>query len=251
MNSLSPLGDWYCGYDEDGGYGGAGNTIKFCIADIFTVQLFIPAGATPSNTLRLEVSAALCPPQGPAAPPALVALSGAATNVGDPRPGRGSLKLSGKVHVAERLDLRQAALTIDALQHEVEGAAELVEGLPLVLFPAAGSKADQATFQSPPQSLPKVRLDLRLRNNQPAEFKLKVEQASLPLPPQRCAPQGEAEAHVTALALRLTLDDGEVLPLVIEGVMEVECEGEDPLLPEALKVRGLLPIEPQEPPFAE
>jgi hypothetical protein len=143
------------------------------------------------------------------------------------------------------LALDLATVTIEGLLNEVEGAGELVSGLPFVLTAQSGSEADEATYKSAPGTTPKVRLDIHQRTNKPAAFKLKLEKASMPQFPQHCSLDVEA---TTGLALRFTIDDGGDLPLVVEGLALWECVGDDPQTPETLKVLELLSIHPSLPP---
>jgi hypothetical protein len=236
-NAFSPFGKWRCTYRDT--QGAEINSVEFCLARFATdVHLVIP-----SNRGQLEVQTTTCPPQGPLSPQALIRISGSANNVGDSRPGRSTVKLSGKFNASTPPALDLATVTIEALLFEVEGAGELVSGLPLVLIPEAGSEADEAIYESAPNTKPKARLDVRLNNNKPAEFKLKLEKASIPFFPQQCSQKFDND-FTDELAMRFTIDDGVSTPLVVEGMVEWECKGDDPQLPTELKVQGLLPIEP-------
>jgi protocatechuate 3,4-dioxygenase beta subunit len=68
-----------------------------------------------------------------------------------------------------------------------------------------------------------------------------------PLFPQQCS-QKFGDDFTDELALRFTIDDGVNTPLVMEGLVEWECQGDDPEFPTELKVQGLLPIESLGPP---
>jgi hypothetical protein len=239
INAFSPFGDWNCAYFKPlpGPRTQFISRVDFCLARKATeVHLIIPPNRGP-----LQIITEQCPPQGALPPPALVRLSGSATGVGESEEDQATLTLKGKFNVSTPLALDQATVTVEALLHEVEGAGELLSGLPLGLTAKPGSTADEATFRSEPHTQPRVRLDIHQRANQPAEFKLKLEQGSIPQFPQHCAPE---EDPTTALALRFTIEDGVNLPLVVEGEVAWACKGEDPQEPETLKVQGLLPIDP-------
>lgn len=244
-NFLSPYDDWLC-QAAVFGTERIDSEVGFCLgAGAREVHLTISqTGAT------LLVETTKCPPRS-LPPQALIKLAGSATNVGESRPGRSTVKLSGKVNTSTPPALDLAIVTIDALFHEVEGAEELVGGLPLVLAPLAGSEADEATYESAPGIRPKARLDVRLKGNKPAEFKLKLEKVSIPHFPQQCVPELDGDEHTTGVALRFTIDDGVALPLVVEGAVEVECSGDNPQLPTEITVQELLPITPQAPLPAE
>jgi hypothetical protein len=235
INIFSPFGNWRCGADL------GSNNVDFCLAEgaphvKFTLTVRDQPPFTPLELVDTQTCAPTALP-----PPALVQLSGSATKVGEGRAGRSTLKLKGKFNVSPPLALDLATVTIDGLLHEVEGAGELVSGLPLVLTPRSGSEADEATYTNAPNTPPTVRLDVRQRTGRPAEFSLKLENASIPQFPQHCALE---EEPTTALALRFTIDDGVNLPFVVEGLAEWECLGDDPQTPETLKVLELLPIAP-------
>jgi hypothetical protein len=240
VTAFSPFGSWHCEYfGPTFGQGALRfvNEVDFCLAPQADEVLLV----IPPHEGQLQVFTPPCPPQGALPPPALIELAGAATGVGESEEGQAAVKLKGKFNVSTPLALNTATVTLEALLHEVEGAEELVSGLPLVLTPRAGSDADEATFKSVPHRQPKVRLDIRERAGQPAEFRLKLEQATIPQFPQHCALE---EDPTTALALRFTIDDGVNLPLVVEGEVAWECK-RDPQEPETLTVEGLLPLEPR------
>ena len=87
-----------------------------------------------------------------------------------------------------------------------------------------------------------VRLDIIRRqpfSTRPAEFRLKVEQATIAQFPQRCTPGAQA---TTPLGTSFTLDDGVHPEIVVIGQAAWECEGSNPQMPSTLKVQQLLPV---------
>jgi hypothetical protein len=244
FGDFTPLGKWSCAIWSSPRLlplSSPRDRVFFDIGrNVIDVRLTIDANG------KIQVQVADSPPRS-LPPQALIKLTGSASNVGDSRPGRSAVKLSGKVNTSTPPALDLAIVTIDALFHEVEGAEELINGLPLVLAPLAGSEADEATYESAPGIRPKARLDVRLNGNKPAEFKLKLEKASIPQFPQQCVPELDGDEHTTGVALRFTIDDGVAVPLVVEGAVEVECSGNNPQLPTELTVQELVPIEPQPP----
>lgn len=240
VNFFSPYGQWECRYGDEGTII---SKVSFCIhGEATEVKLTIPA----KSGGALEVDTKFCDARS-LPPPALTQLSGSATKVGNSR-GPATVSLSGKFILTEPLALDLATVTIDALLNEVEGADELVAGLPLVLTAKSGSTAIAATYQSVPNTVPRVRLDITKRSSEtkPVEFRLKVEDTLIAQYPQRCSPGPNA---TTALALRFTIDDGVNLPFVVESEVAWACVGSNPQMPSSLKVQGLLPIEPPPPPL--
>jgi hypothetical protein len=205
------------------------------------VEVIIPEGASTTNKKPLEIKTTFCSPRS-LPPPALTQLQGSATKVGNLN-GHSAVSLSGKFTLTDPLALDLATVTVEALLNEVEGAGELVDGLPLVLSAKSGSTANAATYQSVPNTLPRVRLDITKRSptTRPVEFRIKVEDALIAQYPQHCS---EGPDSTTPLALRFTIDDGVNLPFVVEGLVEWKCLGNNPQMPNSLKVQGLLPIEP-------
>jgi hypothetical protein len=235
VNLFSPYGQWECRY---GGEGTIVSTVKFCLASgAPEVKVTIPEKSGGGLSVEAEFCDARSLP-----PPVLTQLQGSATKVGNSH-GPSTVSLFGKFILTEPLALDLATVTIDALLNEVEGADELVAGLPLVLTAKSGSTANAATYQSVPNTLPRVRLDITKSSSEtkPVEFRLKVEDTTIAQYPQRCSPGSKS---TTALALRFTIDDGVNLPFVVESEVAWACLGSNPQMPSALKVQGLLPIEP-------
>jgi hypothetical protein len=97
----------------------------------------------------------------PPAPPQVTKLAGRAARVGK-KGSRGDVALRGTFTVGAAIDLRATTVRVGGLLDEIDGAGELVSGLPLKLDPRAGTSRT-VTFESRPSQRPRVRLRLKAR----------------------------------------------------------------------------------------
>ena len=160
--------------------------------------------------------------------------SGKAQNVGVAK-DTGNVRISGrfKAPVAVRLDL--AALTIDGLLDEVDGAGELSRRpggttlLPMELTARGGGKPTAATYQTPSGERPNVKVEVKTRDAETGlmEFSISVDRDSMPVGPARCA----GSPSRTSLRTSFTLDDGSGQPLVVDATLPWRCRNSELRLP--------------------
>jgi hypothetical protein len=141
--------------------------------------------------------------------------------------GKGTVTFSGKVPGAGVLNLRVATVTVTALLGEI-GAGELVRGhggapfLPLTLSARRGSKAAAAIFETPAGHRPSVEIEVKQRDpkNGEVEFSLKVERATIPVPPTGCGPGG---GHAVPLTTSMAIEDGSPASRQVSAVLPWRC----------------------------
>jgi len=133
-------------------------------------------------------------------------LSGSAQGLGR-GPERGRLGLIERVTVTAPLDLASPVVTVTIahLLNEIQGAGELVDGLPLTLRVEPGNDAALATFSTTPGARPVVRLSIRARSRGVLDLVLKLTGAAIDRP-VACTP--------TMLMTSVTIDDG-INPAVV------------------------------------
>ena len=179
-----------------------------------------PGAATATAAATVEVD---CPPP---SPPATTVI-GKADGVGRGT-NKAQVRLTGKTTGTPALSLGSATLRLEALLNEVGGVGELIKKngsgtplLPLSLQALAGSDTKGASFETPAGVQPRVRAQIdQRRGKNLLRFSLKVDQASIPVPPARCA---GTSSPTTKLTTRFTLTDGVHPTVVVSAEQPWEC----------------------------
>jgi hypothetical protein len=173
-----------------------------------------------------------------------LSVSGSASRVGQvPAPGSAGsaqVKFSTKLAFAGVVDLASATVTIDALlgEEEAGGAGELVLGVPIVLRARRGGSSTAAIFETPSGEMPKVRVDMQIKQPSLSTVAISVDRATLPRFPRRCSIDSIDSRLTTQLTTRFTIDDGINPPVTVTTREPWRCldapQG-DPFLPRSLR----------------
>jgi hypothetical protein len=157
--------------------------------------------------------------------PAIVtSFTGTASKVGvDPAPGQDSgaqVRISGKFAFRGTLDLGASTVTLNLLLDESDGAGELVQGIdgadsvPLTLFARGGGTPGAAIFEPlDVTTRPTFRAEIKQRDPKKPifDFLLRIDRATLPVPPVLCNEQ----SPTTALTTSFTINDGVNPPVAL------------------------------------
>jgi len=178
-------------------------------------------------------------------PSSVAALTGSASRIGlVPAPGTDAgaqVRMSMRLAFDGPINLGGSALAIHRLLHEAGGAGELAEGmdgaalLPIVLAPKPGGTWTDASYDTLSRSVPRVRVDIHARGQGLYDLTLRVDRATMPGIPRRCAANGRL---ATDLTLNFVLDDGLNPAVAVSSVASWRCldlVGGDPARPRSLR----------------
>lgn len=158
----------------------------------------------------------------------LLRFAGQASDVGRGT-GNGTVRVTGSAKFKEDINLGGAVIAIRSLLHEEGGGGELIaeaDGaklLPRSLTSRAGSDATAAIFETPPGSLPKLKVEVRkrIRGRRVVAFSISADHVAILKEPALCA-----SSAITTLRTRFTLVDGTHAPVTVTAEWPWRCRGD-------------------------
>jgi len=136
-------------------------------------------------------------------------VTGSAGRLGEA--GAGNIGMLPKFSFTGTINVATSTVTIDNLLNEVDGAGELVAGLPSILTARPGGRPNAAIFETRSGAIPKIRVEIQTKDGKAYDFVLREEKATIALP-LLCPPS--ARTPRTNLTTSFTIDDG-VNPAVL------------------------------------